>query len=569
MIFPIGDENPRECRPLLTWTLIGLIGLFTLAYFAGPPGSGLRTIAGIAPGRASIGGGLIAPFCADGILDLALGLLFLWVFADNVEDRLGPWLFLPAFLAWTWIGLAAHLLAADPSAPFRGPAYGVSGVLGAYVTFFPRHYVKLINFFPIFFPRDWESSVWGRRRYGDPSTHYVTAPWAVAVWVGVLVVAGWFDLVQASLPAIVAAGLAGGGTAWLGKTVLRIRVADPTLPQELVPRIVRTGRTEPAADDSGQGGLPDGAAIRGTDESSTRAARPPAARPALGGGDKAAFLEVDASPAEEPDRVEPAAGGTGAAGFAVIRLTEELFDVSLLGRVVAGATGEYLGDVTRRIRVTRGVLARRLEREVAERIVADLQTHKVETAVIDLARVPPLPEAKLVAGAGCGPEGCVFDLRVGERVSLPWSRIGLVAAGQIESKRVVNTPASPSSISDAMVPVLDRVERTRIDTIVDFVVRAPLARLRLYKEDVNFRLMSEADVDAAMAGEQGFKQFVRALVENRGATPINTGVKVLDRGGRWGYLRFATERDFDDYGWWLYQILAIRRAQARSTSFLE
>jgi hypothetical protein len=58
-------------------------------------------------------------------------------------------------------------------------------------------------------------------------------------------------------------------------------------------------------------------------------------------------------------------------------------------------------------------------------------------------------------------------------------------------------------------------------------------------------------------------------VEHRGAVPINTGVKVLHGGGRWGYLKFVSERDFDDYCWWLVQLLAVRRTQARPSSWLE
>jgi hypothetical protein len=252
----------------------------------------------------------------------------------------------------------------------------------------------------------------------------------------------------------------------------------------------------------------------------------------------------------------------------VIRLTEELADVSELGRIVARHTGEYFADVTRRIRVTRGLLVRQVDPQVARAVVEDLAARGTAAAAVDLARTPELPPASLLAGAGCSSQGCEFQPRDGPPVKLPWSRLGLIAAGQFESRRLVaDLSPRPAGAGDHLVGApLGHVEKTQVTTMIDFVTRGPRARYRLCREDTNFRLMA---VQAEAEPDSGFRGFLRALLRHRGATPVNTGVKVLDGGGKWGYLRFRAERDFDDYCWWLWQLLAWRRTQAQRTSFLE
>ena len=66
-------------------------------------------------------------------------LIFLWSFGDNVEDVLGAVPFLALFLLSGAVACGAHL-AMNPTSelPLIGASGGISGVLGAYVVFFPR-----------------------------------------------------------------------------------------------------------------------------------------------------------------------------------------------------------------------------------------------------------------------------------------------------------------------------------------------------------------------------------------------------------------------------------------------
>ncbi len=82
---------------------------------------------------------LTAMFLHGGWLHLLGNMLFLWVFADNVEDLIGPFRFLILYLAAGAAGNLAHALAnPDSPVPAIGASGAVAGVLGAYLLNFPR-----------------------------------------------------------------------------------------------------------------------------------------------------------------------------------------------------------------------------------------------------------------------------------------------------------------------------------------------------------------------------------------------------------------------------------------------
>jgi membrane associated rhomboid family serine protease len=92
---------------------------------------------------------LFAMFLHGGWLHLAGNLLFLYVFGNNVEDRLGRLRFLAFYLA---CGYAAtygfSLFFAGSTQPLVGASGAIAGVLGAYLVLFPKARVwSLLTFF--------------------------------------------------------------------------------------------------------------------------------------------------------------------------------------------------------------------------------------------------------------------------------------------------------------------------------------------------------------------------------------------------------------------------------------
>ncbi len=160
-MIPLADRNPTRRRPLVT---VGLILACTLVYL-GQLGVGehgrehlvLRfgVIPAVLTGHAELEPELAAlpawatlftyPFLHGGFLHLAGNMLYLWIFGNNVEDRLGHLGFLAFYLA---SGAAAGLVhtALDPASeiPMVGASGAVSGVLAAYLLWFPRARVLVV-----------------------------------------------------------------------------------------------------------------------------------------------------------------------------------------------------------------------------------------------------------------------------------------------------------------------------------------------------------------------------------------------------------------------------------------
>lgn len=86
-------------------------------------------------------------------LHLGFNMLFLWVFGNNVEERLGRIRYLPFYLL---VGLLASLaqVLVDPGStvPLIGASGAISGVLGAYLVLYPRVRVWTIVLPFVFFP---------------------------------------------------------------------------------------------------------------------------------------------------------------------------------------------------------------------------------------------------------------------------------------------------------------------------------------------------------------------------------------------------------------------------------
>ncbi|MGQ0793182.1 MAG: rhomboid family intramembrane serine protease [Deltaproteobacteria bacterium] len=89
-------------------------------------------------------------FLHGGWLHLLGNVLFLYIFGDNVEDRMGHAKYLGFYLL-SGLGAAAAQIASnvDSIIPMVGASGAISGVLGAYILFFPKS--RILTLVPIFF----------------------------------------------------------------------------------------------------------------------------------------------------------------------------------------------------------------------------------------------------------------------------------------------------------------------------------------------------------------------------------------------------------------------------------
>ncbi len=107
---------------------------------------------GFRPAAMSVTDLFASMFLHGGFLHLLGNMLYLWIYGNNVEDRLGPIGFLVAYLL---TGVAATAFQTvfnlNSGIPMIGASGAISGVLGFYLRWFPHHYVKVFIFlFPFY-----------------------------------------------------------------------------------------------------------------------------------------------------------------------------------------------------------------------------------------------------------------------------------------------------------------------------------------------------------------------------------------------------------------------------------
>jgi membrane associated rhomboid family serine protease len=155
-MLPLRDTIPARKFPAAVWALVAVNTLIFLYQVSLPPWEleAFIYLYGMVPGRLTEPAGLerywptvfTSMFLHGGWLHLIGNMWFLWVFGDNVEDRLGTPLFLVFYLLG---GVAAALVQVlvDPGSPI--PAVGASGaisaVLGGYLVMFPQ--ARVISLF--------------------------------------------------------------------------------------------------------------------------------------------------------------------------------------------------------------------------------------------------------------------------------------------------------------------------------------------------------------------------------------------------------------------------------------
>jgi len=94
---------------------------------------------------------LLSMFMHGGLLHLGGNMLFLWVFGNNIEDRLGPVRYLLFYVAAGIAATAVHIaLQPNSTVPVIGASGAIAGVMGAYLIWFPNAPVRTLVFLGFF-----------------------------------------------------------------------------------------------------------------------------------------------------------------------------------------------------------------------------------------------------------------------------------------------------------------------------------------------------------------------------------------------------------------------------------
>ncbi len=165
-MFPIRDTVPTKHVPWMTWLLIA-VNVFVFFMELSIPRDALEQatyLFGLVPARYTHPGWaaevgfpmhtywpfLTTMFLHGGWLHIIGNMWVLWIFGDNIEDRMGPFRFLVFYLA---CGIAAGIvhIATNPrsTVPAVGASGAIAGVMAAYLALYPR--ARILAVFPIFF----------------------------------------------------------------------------------------------------------------------------------------------------------------------------------------------------------------------------------------------------------------------------------------------------------------------------------------------------------------------------------------------------------------------------------
>lgn len=169
MIIPVGDKNPLRTTPFVTWSLIAVNVAISFYYMIYKPQmyEPILNEYALRPDQwRDIKTTFTSMFLHGDPLHLLGNMLFLYIVGDNVEDRVGHAAFTVFYLVAGVAGSAAHayyaLRFAPGSAgiPTVGASGAISGMMGAYLVFFPGGKIKFMIWLVIFI-RYFTLPAWG------------------------------------------------------------------------------------------------------------------------------------------------------------------------------------------------------------------------------------------------------------------------------------------------------------------------------------------------------------------------------------------------------------------------
>ena len=524
MILPLYDDNPRRGFPYASTGFLIVHVLVTVA-----------TLTTIDLGAlAALGHGIADPsrlsawwtehFGMVSSLLFALYLVWqgchLWVFADNVEDRVGTPLFITAYLI---IGGIGWLVAGGTGAGMHGGFLQgtTAAMVTAYAVLYPRQSVLCVL-----------PAVQRHTNVTVVSLGWILLSYAA----GQVIAAGVLGVSIFSALSGVAAGLALGAvtaekTRGLGSPPLVTLGEDKSRDAR-----DRETKIEPLS----------------SKPRSAVAAPPPPAQPVPARNPASTFLETSTG-ATEADH-----SGEKALLWAAIRLDDDLRHLDRLARLVATHTHETVFDVTRRLRNVRGLLATE-KVEIEARAIAEAARAIDVPSVACPWPLPPLQRVLSVGNIAWSSRSIALVTRGAEErtFDIPWRRIRVAAGTRVVRLRPARNPRvdSPDDWNQLGVrtsrPSSPPSGSTQRVTLIDLIVEPADGG---YAAPIHLSIEEGRCLYSIDAKSGGFQEVARALRERSSVLATNPGLSIIAEDkplARWGYLDFRSERFRQDYLAWL------------------
>ena len=172
--FPFADENPTSKKPIISWLIIFACSSIFLnqildpIYITEQNFLSFGMIPAILFGHSELSGHLkiIPPFLSiftsmflhGGWMHIIGNMTYLYIFGDNIEERLGKLKFIIFYLVTGSVAAFSQAII-DPTStiPMIGASGAIAGVLGGYLVLYPRANIKVLFWFIIFVKSSYKS----------------------------------------------------------------------------------------------------------------------------------------------------------------------------------------------------------------------------------------------------------------------------------------------------------------------------------------------------------------------------------------------------------------------------
>ncbi len=190
-LLPLRDINPTKRAPIMTYLIIAL-SFLVFFYELSLPSRSLNMFINthaFIPSKfwfllshgdiwGIVSMIIFSTFMHGGWMHIIGNMWFLYVFGDNVEDVMGHHIYFLFYLTASAIGMLMHaLIFPSSTVPLIGGSAAISGVLGAYMVFFPTSPIETLLIVGIF-----------------PFVVYISAYWYLFYWILLQLVSGIVDV---------------------------------------------------------------------------------------------------------------------------------------------------------------------------------------------------------------------------------------------------------------------------------------------------------------------------------------------------------------------------------------
>lgn len=238
----------------------------------------------------------------------------------------------------------------------------------------------------------------------------------------------------------------------------------------------------------------------------------------------------------------------------LLRISGGPYNIGTVGRLIAKALKKPLGDVTRAMNATRGILAEQIEADAVRQILPELQKAGLECLAIPLSQVVTFPEVVQwrngqFSDSGLKCEGITWD--GWQLIEAPWADVHLITCAQVltEKIRVVESEGG----------LLRRKEKFLTEEVrrhyLDIFLRNPWRHIRM---EEGIPEQDETQSPLPTHPLSFLRDVARQVLMVRPPLNVNEGVRLLANAAppeAFSALTFTSRRDMDLYNIWLIELL--------------